>query len=99
LSFPSLLPMAALPFPEIDPVLVQIGPLAIHWYGLAYVVGIVFAWWYAKRLVSNPRLWPEGVLPMKSQDIDDFVISPIRPISSRYGRAACRSTAALWAPR
>jgi phosphatidylglycerol:prolipoprotein diacylglycerol transferase len=74
LSFPSLLPVAALPFPEIDPVLVQIGPLAIHWYGLAYVAGIVFAWWYARRLVSNPRLWPDGTLPMKPQDIDDFVM-------------------------
>ncbi|MBB6014424.1 phosphatidylglycerol:prolipoprotein diacylglycerol transferase [Aquamicrobium lusatiense] len=74
MSFPSLLPVAALPFPEIDPVLVQIGPLAIHWYGLAYVAGIVFAWWYARRLVSNPRLWPDGTLPMKPQDIDDFVM-------------------------
>ncbi|MFC5386076.1 prolipoprotein diacylglyceryl transferase [Aquamicrobium segne] len=66
--------MAALPFPAIDPVLIQIGPFAIHWYGLAYVAGILFAWWYAKKLVANPRLWPEGTLPMKPQDIDDFVI-------------------------
>lgn len=69
-----LLPLAALPFPQIDPVIVQIGPLAIHWYGLGYIVGILFAWWYAKRLVTDTRLWPQGILPMKPEDLDDFVV-------------------------
>ncbi|MGH8595703.1 MAG: prolipoprotein diacylglyceryl transferase [Gammaproteobacteria bacterium] len=32
-------------FPVIDPVAVRIGPLAIHWYGLAYLVGIGLGWW------------------------------------------------------
>jgi phosphatidylglycerol:prolipoprotein diacylglycerol transferase len=69
-----MLPLAVLPFPDIDPVIVQIGPLAIHWYGLGYVVGILFAWWYAKRLVTNPRLWPAGVKPMRREDTDDFLV-------------------------
>jgi phosphatidylglycerol:prolipoprotein diacylglycerol transferase len=69
-----LLPLAALPFPNIDPVLVEIGPLAIHWYGVGYIVGILFAWWYAKRLVTNARLWPERVMPMRPEDLDDFVL-------------------------
>jgi phosphatidylglycerol:prolipoprotein diacylglycerol transferase len=69
-----LLPLAALPFPNIDPVIVQIGPLAIHWYGLAYIVGILFAYWYAKRLVTNSRLWAGGSLPMKPEDLDDFLV-------------------------
>lgn len=68
-----LLPLAALPFPDIDPVLIQIGPLAIHWYGVGYVVGILFAWWYSKRLVSNERLWG-GPGPISPVDIDDFLI-------------------------
>ncbi|MER8673901.1 MULTISPECIES: prolipoprotein diacylglyceryl transferase [unclassified Mesorhizobium] len=68
------LPMASLSFPNIDPVLVQIGPLAVHWYGIGYIVGILFAWWYAKRLVTNTRLWPDGVLPMKPIDLDDFIV-------------------------
>lgn len=68
------LPLAALPFPNIDPVIVQIGPLAIHWYGLAYIVGILFAWWYAKRLVTNQNLWTNGALPMKPEDLDDFLV-------------------------
>ncbi|KFB09498.1 prolipoprotein diacylglyceryl transferase [Nitratireductor basaltis] len=69
-----LLPLAALPFPQIDPVIFQIGPLAVHWYGLGYVVGILFAWWYTKRMVSTPRLWAHDTPPMKPLDLDDFVI-------------------------
>ena len=69
-----MLPLAVLPFPEIDPIIVQIGPFAIHWYGVGYVVGILFAWWYSRRLVTNPRLWPQGVTPMKPVDIDDFLV-------------------------
>ena len=69
-----LLPLAALPFPDIDPVIVRIGPLAIHWYGVGYVVGILFAWWYANRLVSDGRLWAGGQSPIRREDIDDFLI-------------------------
>lgn len=69
-----LLPLAALPFPNIDPIIVTLGPLAIHWYGVGYIVGILFAWWYAKRLAADPRLWPQGVLPMKPVDLDDFIV-------------------------
>src|SRR4051812_2728880 len=69
-----MLPLAALPFPAIDPVIVQIGPLAIHWYGVGYIVGILFAWWYAKRLIANGRLWPGGQSTLKPEDIDDLLI-------------------------
>ena len=34
----------AMPFPMIDPVLLQIGPFAIRWYALAYIAGIVLGW-------------------------------------------------------
>jgi phosphatidylglycerol---prolipoprotein diacylglyceryl transferase len=45
---------AVLPFPDIDPVLFQIGPFAVRWYALAYIAGLLFASWYMKRLVTNP---------------------------------------------
>lgn len=69
-----LLPLASLGFPNINPILVQIGPLAVHWYGVGYIVGILFAWWYAKRLAANAKLWPGGVVPMKPEDLDDFIV-------------------------
>lgn len=71
---PIFLPLAALAFPNIDPVIVQVGPLAVHWYGLGYVIGILFAWWYAGRLVSNNRLWGGKPSPISRTDIDDFVL-------------------------
>ncbi|MEX2482875.1 MAG: prolipoprotein diacylglyceryl transferase [Gammaproteobacteria bacterium] len=40
-------------FPAIDPVAVQIGPLAIHWYGLSYVAGIGLAWWYLRSRAAR----------------------------------------------
>ena len=69
-----LLPLSAIAFPNIDPVALQIGPLAIRWYGLAWIGGLIFAWWYAKRLVTNEGLWPGGKTPCKAADIDDFLI-------------------------
>lgn len=68
------MPLFVLPFPAIDPVLIQLGPIAIRWYALAYIVGIFAGWWYAKRLVANPRLWGPAGPPMKPTDIDDFVV-------------------------
>lgn len=42
-------------YPDIDPVLLQIGPLKIHWYGIMYLAGFSMAWWLGnKRLQQNP---------------------------------------------
>ncbi len=41
-------------FPQFDPVLVQLGPLAIRWYALAYIAGIVLGWRLLRRLVQAP---------------------------------------------
>ena len=38
-----------LPYPQIDPVAIALGPVKVHWYGLAYLVGLAFAWWLAVR--------------------------------------------------
>jgi phosphatidylglycerol:prolipoprotein diacylglycerol transferase len=48
------LPFLAIPFPAIDPVLLQLGPFAIRWYALAYIAGIVLGWIMARRLVRRP---------------------------------------------
>ncbi len=66
--------LAALSFPAVDPVIFQIGPIAIRWYGLGYVVGILFGWWYSRRLAATPRLWANNQPAMSPTDIDDFLI-------------------------
>ncbi|WP_429816046.1 prolipoprotein diacylglyceryl transferase [Ensifer sp. B1-9] len=66
--------LAILPFPEIDPVIFQIGPLAVHWYGLAYVAGILIGWFYARRLAMNTALWRNETPAVTLQQLDDFLL-------------------------
>jgi phosphatidylglycerol:prolipoprotein diacylglycerol transferase len=59
--------MFAIPFPGIDPVAIQIGPLAIRWYALAYVAGILLGWRYA--------IWLTRRLGHVARDqLDDLVV-------------------------
>ena len=66
--------LAIMPFPEIDPVAFSLGPIAVHWYGLAYVAGILLGWLYARRLVSNPALWADGKPAVSVAQLDDFLV-------------------------
>jgi phosphatidylglycerol---prolipoprotein diacylglyceryl transferase len=65
--------LLALPFPNFDPVLIQLGPFAIRWYALAYIVGILLGWLYARAIIRNERLWG-GPAPMTVADYDDFIV-------------------------
>jgi len=62
------------PFPNFDPVLLQIGPIAIRWYALAYVAGILLGWRYAAALVANPRLWARRGPIATPDQIGDLVL-------------------------
>ncbi|MGH8352100.1 MAG: prolipoprotein diacylglyceryl transferase [Pseudomonas sp.] len=42
-----------LPYPQIDPVAIALGPVKIHWYGLMYLIGIGGAWWLASRRLAQ----------------------------------------------
>jgi phosphatidylglycerol:prolipoprotein diacylglycerol transferase len=55
-------------FPDIDPVAIQIGPLAVRWYALAYIAGLIGGWQYCLRLATQP---PNVVTP---KHIDDFMV-------------------------
>jgi phosphatidylglycerol:prolipoprotein diacylglycerol transferase len=56
-----------IPFPDIDPVLIQIGPFAIRWYALSYIAGFLAAWRYMRALAVRS---PGGVTPIQ---VDDFI--------------------------
>jgi len=62
-----------LPFPRIDPVLISIGPLAVRWYALAYIVGIIAGWIYARAIIASPKLWG-GPAPFTVAAFDDFIV-------------------------
>jgi phosphatidylglycerol:prolipoprotein diacylglycerol transferase len=61
-------------FPMIDPVAVQLGPLAIRWYALAYVAGLVLGWWLTRRLLRRPDLWGRTP-PLEPAAIDDLLVA------------------------
>jgi phosphatidylglycerol:prolipoprotein diacylglycerol transferase len=52
-------------YPQIDPVAISLGPFAIHWYGLMYVVGFVAAWWLGRRRAHR--------LGLTHDDIGDLI--------------------------
>jgi phosphatidylglycerol:prolipoprotein diacylglycerol transferase len=44
-----------LTYPDIDPVAVSLGPVAIHWYGLMYLIGFVGGWWLGVVRARRPE--------------------------------------------
>ncbi len=65
--------LAAIAYPDINPIAFSIGPLAVRWYGLAYVAGILIGWFYARKIAANTGLWAAGRPPITLQQLDDFV--------------------------
>jgi phosphatidylglycerol:prolipoprotein diacylglycerol transferase len=61
-------------FPEFDPVLIHLGPIAIRWYALAYVAGILIGWQYVQHLIKTPKLWQGSATPATPLQIDDLVL-------------------------
>jgi phosphatidylglycerol---prolipoprotein diacylglyceryl transferase len=56
-----------IPYPNIDPVAIQLGPVAIRWYGLMYIIGFGIAWYLARRRAREPGSgW-------STQQIDDLI--------------------------
>jgi phosphatidylglycerol:prolipoprotein diacylglycerol transferase len=70
---PPLKSVFAIPFPVINPVALELGPLSIKWYGLAYVGGLLGGRWYSRRLVAAESRW--GGLPRpKARGLDDMLL-------------------------
>lgn len=60
--------LAALPFPAIDPVLVQFGPFAIRWYALAYIAGLLIGWRVMLQIARSPGS------AVSDRQVDDFLL-------------------------
>jgi phosphatidylglycerol:prolipoprotein diacylglycerol transferase len=73
LSERSMFVLPVIPYPAINPVLFSIGPFSIRWYALAYIVGIIAGWFYARAIIASQRLWG-GPAPITVGEFDDFII-------------------------
>src|SRR3569833_473918 len=67
------MPFLLIAFPVFAPIAISIGPIAIRWYALAYIGGIVLGWIYARALIRNDRLWA-GRSPITTPLLDDFIL-------------------------
>ncbi len=66
--------------PELNPIAIAIGPIAIRWYSLAYIAGILFALFWLKK--SNKE---ESFLTPKAYD--DWLIWAV--LSVLFGGRFC----------
>jgi len=61
-----------MPYPDLDPVALQLGPLPIRWYSLAYLAGVVFGALYLLQLIKRPGLWGlDKRAPLNSEQLID----------------------------
>ena len=67
------MPFLLIDFPVFDPIAIAIGPIAIRWYALAYICGIVIGWIYARQMIKNEKLWG-GPAPITLPQMDDFIL-------------------------
>ena len=68
------MPLLALPFPVIDPVAVNIGPLPIRWYALAYIGGFVFGWIGMRALAASEAMWTPKQPKPTLEGLDDLLV-------------------------
>ena len=66
------MPFFLLPFPAINPTLIQLGPLAIRWYALAYIAGLIFGWALLRAVLARESLWRGAARPSR-QSMDDLL--------------------------
>jgi phosphatidylglycerol:prolipoprotein diacylglycerol transferase len=59
--------MDTLAFPVIDPIAIEIGPIVIRWYALAYIAGLVLGWRCCVFLTRRPPHF------MASEKLDDLL--------------------------
>lgn len=54
-------------YPVVDPIIVSLGPVALRWYGLMYLIGFFTAWWLGNyRARTGPGNWTRN-------DVSDLV--------------------------
>ncbi|MDO8848648.1 MAG: prolipoprotein diacylglyceryl transferase [Coriobacteriia bacterium] len=84
--------IAAIPYPNIDPVMLEIGPIAIRWYGLAYVAGFIVAGLVTRSLI---RRWK---VALTDDDLLDMVLVAVIGLvaGARIGYVVFYGVGAYW---
>ena len=68
---------AMLPFPDLSPEIFSLTlfgmTVALRWYALAYIVGILVGWRIVVRAVERPKLWAGNTPVMTKQQVEDLL--------------------------
>ncbi len=56
---------------NLDPILINLGFIAIRWYSLAYILGIIIGWWFGKKIITH--ILKDFYLKFKIEDFDDLI--------------------------
>lgn len=54
-------------YPQIDPVIFSVGPLAVRWYGMMYLLGFLAAFWLGRRRSMRPDS------PLATEQVEDLI--------------------------
>ncbi len=84
--------MNGLAFPDISPIMFSVGPLAVRWYSMAYLIGIVAGWWLINRNVRKNQL---GLSPLQVEDLMFYLTIGII-VGGRLGYALFYGGAEMW---
>ncbi len=71
---PILAITAFITYPNIDPVALQLGPVSVKWYGLAYAAAFLLGWYYVLYLLKQKQLWGDLKTDITSSHIDDLLL-------------------------
>ena len=56
---------------NLDPIFIDFGLITIRWYSLAYIFGILFGWWFGKKIISH--ILKHNNLKLNLSDFDDLI--------------------------
>ena len=56
---------------NLDPIVINLGFIAIRWYSLAYIFGIILGWWLAKKIIIH--LTKNYKFQIRSNDFDEYI--------------------------
>ncbi len=56
---------------NFDPILIDFGFIAIRWYSLSYIFGILIGWWYGKKIIAKKLKFSSKQFEL--QEFDDLI--------------------------
>ena len=60
---------------DLDPILIDFGFIAIRWYSLAYIFGIILGWWYGKKIII--KYFNSETVEINLKNFDDLITNLI----------------------